>query len=207
MDSTILTDRFIWVYNDCVPPEKCQEIIDKFNASKSPDKKMGRTFEGVDTRIKESLDLNISNQNDWKELDRYFKDLVGHLIKEYVKHIKFSFSPYTSFKTGEVIEYDVPLNDHIYDTGYQIQRTEPGKGYIWHHDFAKERVLTYIIYLNDVREGWTQFYNGDQVAPKTGRCVIFPATWTYYHQGYPPKDTKYLVTGWVHSNFIEDDND
>ena len=204
MDSTILSDPFIWVYNDCVPREKCKEIIDRFEASNSPDKRPGRTFEGIDTSVKDSLDLNFSNQEDWQDLDKYFKDLVSHLIHEYTRHIQTAFASFTSFKTGETRLYEVPLDDHIYDTGYQIQKTEAGKGYIWHHDFDKERVLTYIVYLNDVVEGWTQFYNGDQVSPRAGRCVIFPATWTYYHQGYPPKNTKYLVTGWVHSNFPGD---
>ena len=27
--------------------------------------------------------------------------------------------------------------------------------------------------------------------------MIFPATWTYLHQGYPPKQNKYIVTGWI----------
>ena len=78
--------------------------------------------------------------------------------------------------------------------------------YVWHHDGQfdqfKTRELTYILYLNDVDEGWTQFYNGNQVSPRAGRVIIFPATWTYIHQGYPPKQTKYLMTGWLHANLL-----
>mgnify|MGYP003314544719 FL=1 len=59
--------------------------------------------------------------------------------------------------------------------------------------------MTYILYLNTVEEGWTQFYNGNQVSPKAGRLVFFPAIWTYLHQGYPPKQTKYIMTGWMHT--------
>ena len=99
-----------------------------------------------------------------------------------------------------------PQRESITDTGYQIQKTEPGKGYVWHHDGQfdqfKTRELTYILYLNDVDEGWTQFYNGNQVSPRAGRVIIFPATWTYIHQGYPPKQTKYLMTGWLHANLL-----
>ena len=86
---------------------------------------------------------------------------------------------------------------------YQIQKTEPGKGYIWHHDFVTSSIdniqhtrhLTFVFYLNTVDEGWTQFYNGDQIAPETGTVVIF-LTWTYVHQGFPPLQTKYIMTGW-----------
>ena len=68
------------------------------------------------------------------------------------------------------------------------------------------RYLTFILYLNSVEEGWTQFYNGNQVSPKAGRLVFFPATWTYVHQGYPPKQTKYLMTGWMHTKPKTDNN-
>ena len=97
-----------------------------------------------------------------------------------------------------------PLN--LMDTGYQVQRTDPDMGYTWHSDFAINniedaqctRLLTFIFYLNTVEEGWTQFYNGNQVSPQTGNAMLFPATWTYVHQGYPPKQPKYIITGWIH---------
>ena len=65
------------------------------------------------------------------------------------------------------------------------------------------RYLTFIWYLNTVDEGWTQFFNGNQVAPRQGRLLIFPSTWTYIHQGYPPKQTKYIITGWIQQNKIQ----
>ena len=112
------------------------------------------------------------------------------------------------FTTGKSFEYNLGTNN-VTDTGYQIQKTNSGKGYIWHndyeHDSQKSRMLTYIIYLNDVEEGWTQFYNGDQISPRAGRVVIFPATWTYVHQGYPPLQNKFLITGWIHSNLEPND--
>ena len=55
-DTTVLSDPFIWVYNDVVPEQKCKEIIDKFNTDGSPRKVKGRTFGGVDTNIKNSTD-------------------------------------------------------------------------------------------------------------------------------------------------------
>ena len=197
-DTTVLTDPFIWVYNDVVPEEKCKEIIDRFETDGSPNKQKGRTFGGVDTNIKNSLDLHISTESQWKDIDVYFKDLVGFLINEYNLHIQNSWS-FKSFTTGEIRQFEPPLAKNVHDIGYQIQKTNAGDGYVWHHDFENGRVLTYILYLNTVDEGWTQFYNGDQVSPTTGRCVIFPATWTYYHQGFPPKQTKYIMTGWIYS--------
>ena len=92
-----------------------------------------------------------------------------------------------------------------------MQRTQPHHGYGWHTDFWATnengiRILTFIFYLNTVREGWTQFYNGNQISPRAGRVIIFPATWTYVHQGYPPLQTKYLMTGWIYSNLKKNEN-
>ena len=105
-----------------------------------------------------------------------------------------------SFTTGEKIAIIPAFSKNTRDIGYQVQKTNPGEGYTWHHDYETGRILTFILYLNTVEEGWTQFYNGDQIAPQAGRCVIFPATWTYYHQGSPPLQTKYIMTGWVYSD-------
>jgi hypothetical protein len=100
------------------------------------------------------------------------------------------------------------------DSGYQIQRTNPNSGYSWHSDFNTikseienngVRMLTFIWYLNDiVEDGYTEFIDGTKIQPKTGRMVIFPACWTFFHRGYPPKsEIKYIATGWLHS-IVED---
>lgn len=199
-DTTVLSDPFIWVFNDVVPEQKCKEIIEKFDTDNSPRKVKGRTFGGVDFNIKNSTDLLIVKEPHWADIDIYFKDLVSFLINEYSQYIQNTFNTYKSFTTGQYRIFEPPLLKNVHDIGYQIQRTDVGDGYVWHNDYQKGRVLTYIVYLNTVDEGWTQFYNGDQVAPIAGRCLIFPATWTYFHQGFPPKQTKYLMTGWIYSD-------
>ena len=198
MDTTILTDPFIWVYNDVVPPEKCQEIIDKFENSKEHHE-AGITESGVRLDMKNSTDMT-SHHKGWEDIDSYFYELIGYLVKKYNEYLR-NYKTYHRF-TGAPSTYLSPDQacENLRDTGYQIQRTDPGKGYVWHHDYQTGRLLTFILYLNTVKEGWTQFWNGDQVEPKAGRCLIFPATWTYLHQGFPPKQTKYLMTGWLYEN-------
>ena len=197
-DSTILTDPFIWVYNDVVPQEKCQEIINKFDKDKRD--YQGFSTKGVDLSAKNSRDLLITVLDDWKEIDKYLKDLISHLLVEYCKHLR-SYKQFDNFTEFPSVYLSPDLAfDNFNDTGYQIQKTDPGKGYVWHNDYVPGRVMTFILYLNTVDEGWTKFWNGDQVSPQAGRCLIFPATWTYLHQGYPPKQTKYIMTGWLHDN-------
>ena len=157
------------------------------------------TAGGVQKNVKNSLDLFVTDLNDWKDVDDLFKDLIQHLIIQYSTHLKNS-SNLISFTENKQIPIAPALTSNVRDVGYQIQKTNPNDGYVWHSDYEIGRILTFILYLNTVEEGWTQFYNGDQVSPQAGRCVMFPATWTYYHQGYPPKQTKYIMTGWVYSD-------
>lgn len=89
--------------------------------------------------------------------------------------------------------------------GNKIQRTKVGQGYhVWHYESSSRpmsnRLLTYIVYLNDVEEGGeTEFlYQSKRYKPEQGTCVIFPAAFTHTHRGNPPiSNTKYILTGWV----------
>lgn len=197
MDTTILTDPYVWVMDNVIPNDKCREIIQRYEADTRH--YQGVTGGGVQLDIKDSLDLFVTDKEEWKDVDDLFKELIQHLMDNYLLHLRKAGN-LVSFTLGTQVEILPPLLTNIHDVGYQIQKTQPGKGYTWHNDSKSGRQLTFILYLNTVEEGWTQFYNGDQVSPQAGRCVIFPATWTYYHQGYPPKQIKYIMTGWISSD-------
>ena len=94
-------------------------------------------------------------------------------------------------------------NHSIY--GNKIQKTKVGGGYhVWHYEAmnreSANRLLTYIVYLNDVEEGGETelLYYPMRVKPKAGTCIIFPAAFTHTHWGNPPiSNEKYILTGWV----------
>ena len=206
IDSTIITDPYIFCLENTLSKYRCKKIIDKFEMS-ADKHHQGCTAGGVNLDVKNSTDLQISKHDDWKKEDNLFFNIINTSVQKYFEYLN-SKSNLQMFTTGKSFGYNLGTN-HVTDTGYQIQKTIPGKGYIWHndyeHDSQKSRMLTYILYLNNVEEGWTQFYNGDQISPRAGRVVIFPATWTYVHQGYPPLQNKYLMTGWIHANLEPND--
>ena len=189
---------FIYVADGALDQEFCKNVIEKFE--KDDRKKpgvMGREEEQrVDTSIKDSIDLYISSLSDWKEEDKVLFDSLHEHYGLYLDK-------------GKWRDTHRPGLGNMIDSGYQIQRTRPGSGYTWHHDTALGnyvqtkgiRSATYIWYLNDIDEdGYTEFIDGTKVQPKTGRICIFPATWTFIHRGYPPKNQiKYIVTGWMNS--------
>jgi hypothetical protein len=68
----------------------------------------------------------------------------------------------------------------------------------------KNRIITYLWYLNDVEEGGeTDFPDINiKVKPETGKLVLFPATWDFPHCGKMPiSSNKYIVTGWLYVDY------
>lgn len=87
----------------------------------------------------------------------------------------------------------------------KLQNIKVGEGYhTWHFEnsdrMLQERLLTFILYLNDVEEGGeTEFlYYPKRVKSQTGKLVLFPGSFTHTHRGNPPiSNEKYILTGWV----------
>ena len=184
---------FIYIADGTLEPEFCKNVIEKFE--KDDRKYQGTTGGGVDLDIKRSLDLFISDHSDWKSFDDVFFKSLNKNLNEYWKQLP------TIFKGGERVK---KLEN---DTGYQIQKTQPGDFYTWHNDASNDedgnsRVVTFIWYLNDITEGGeTVFINKCKIKPKKGSLLIFPATWTYPHCGMVPKShDKYIVTGWMYTS-------
>lgn len=88
---------------------------------------------------------------------------------------------------------------------FKMQRTDLREGYhMWHYESCNRemcnRLLTWMVYLNDVEEGGeTEFlYQSMRVKPKQGTLLIWPAGFTHTHRGNPPlSNPKYIVTGWT----------
>ncbi len=87
----------------------------------------------------------------------------------------------------------------------KIQKYKPNEGYhIWHNENSGgkstyKRHLVFMTYLNTVTSGGeTGFWDQKlKIKPKKGLTLIWPATWTHTHKGYPPlKQNKYIITGW-----------
>ena len=224
MDTTILTDPWIWVWNNALSDDFCDHLIEKFEEE---DKKgncgKGRTIaDDIDdgtplTNIKQSTDFAISDSKEWEEEDHFLHKTLTSMIHQYQDYVTNAIPLiHTPIGFVDTPPQRVNLIGHVgcnkngvTDTGFQMQRTQPHHGYGWHHDFWASnvngiRILTFIFYLNTVREGWTQFYHGDQIQPQKGRVMLFPSSATYYHQGYPPLDTKYIITGWLHKQISDD---
>ena len=182
---------FIYIQKDALPKSFCDNVIQKFELDDR--KRQGQVGSGVRLDIKRSCDLSITGKEDWESYDQAFFKSLNDALKEYLRFIP---EEYIQFKA---------LGRFEDDTGYQIQKTQPGDYYIWHHDQTKTRLVTFIWYLNDIKDdGYTEFIDGTRIQPEAGKLIIFPATWDFLHRGVSPKtETKYICTGWVHAQMMD----
>jgi hypothetical protein len=97
---------------------------------------------------------------------------------------------------------------------FNLQRYAPGEGFrAWHCDWTTtdeatepiRRVLAWILYLNSVEEGGTEFlWQEHHVEAVRGRMAIFPAGMSHVHRGrVSMKETKTIATGWVNVGSLE----
>jgi|TARA_B110000444_G_C18617334_1_gene490498 hypothetical protein len=184
--------EFIYECEDAFPVSFCNRVIEKFE--KSDLKFMGRTDAGINPQ-KKSTDLRIYDEPEWVEEEKSFHDMIRKAMKNYETFLlKMNIDDEVKKEMSEIL-----MCSHIHPP--QIQRTEPGQYYHWHHDqrapYNWDR-FTYIIYLNDVEKdsgGTTNFSCGKTIQPRVGKIVFFPSTWTYFHRGKTlEKGVKYIAT-------------
>ncbi len=145
---------------------------------------IGQTGAQTD-EIKRTMDLVVSDKDDWKDLDQVFFRCCAAALNEFRGRFDYFRG---SFK----------------DMGYQVQRYRQGEFYHWHidggsHQFS-QRQLVMLWYLNEVEQGGeTDFlYQGLSVKPETGKLVMFPPFWTHEHRArVVEQGVKYIATTWI----------
>jgi len=185
--------EFIYECEDVFPVSFCNRVIEKFE--KSDLKCGGIVGSGKNDHIqKESVDLRIYDEPEWVEEEKYFHVMIQKAMKNYET---FLLKMNVDDEVKKVLSRQL-MNTHVHPP--QIQRTEPGGYYYWHHDQTSPpnwSIFSYIIYLNDVEKdsgGTTEFSCGKIIQPKAGKIIFFPSTWTYLHRGKTlEKGIKYIA--------------
>ena len=173
----------------------CDHLIKKFE--NSPHKVQGTigSRRRVDKSIKNSIDYAFSHDKEWQLENNIIQSKLYDVVDPWMReHYKLTNLPWP--------------NGILSSSGFQIQKTVPGKvGYRWHSDehyhrdnvtgIIQRRYITYLWYLNDCEEGYTEFLDR-QIIPECGKLLLFFADPCMIHRGVPPKTgSKYIMTGWV----------
>jgi hypothetical protein len=188
---------FIGVFENTLRPETCDYYIKHFEKLKAlgfsykrsakEKGKLHKSDESINLLGGDSLSmllLGIGGKNDHTN---HFHEIFWEKYNEYAD----TYSILRTYPQHEMLSI-------------KVQKTLPTEGYhIWHSENSavnSPRVLAWMIYLNDVKEGGeTEFlYQSVRVSPKKGTLVIWPAAFTHVHRGNPPlSGTKYIMTSWL----------
>ena len=201
--------EFIYECENFLPVSLCAELIEKFE-SHHAHHIQGQTTNGYNGDVKRSTDLQLTHtQSEEYTIERILK-FTSHIPTKYLEYLKDN-----GLDNGDTFKQ--LFERGFYVTPPQLQKTKTGEFFRWHSDDIikkNSRLLTFIIYLNDVEEGaggTTDFLCGKSVRPETGKLIVFPATWTYIHRGKcVERGTKYILTSFVWSEkpnlMIKDSN-
>ena len=178
----------------------CKDIIEKFNDEPH---RYNEVYKNNNCKnIKNTTNFHITKTNEnWHKIFTFLNKELTYCLEEYVAQFRI-----TDTEPNININYNI-INSKLYIYNFTIQKYERNTGKcLYHHDFSVDyskkqmRLLTYIWYLNDVKEGGeTVFFGKYSIKPETGKLLIFPASWLYpYCENIPLSSDKYIITGWIY---------
>ena len=187
-------NNFVGVYDNYITQEECNKAIKLYeneNKFKNTFSRINAENASILQKQDQQFFANSNNLNVWWE------DL-----KPMIVNFDLAWKNYIQ-TTGAKDAYG---GQPYHYTVLKIQKTLPTEGYhVWHVEHGDEtdtalRAFVFSIYLNDVDEGGeTEFLHfSRRIKPKTGRIVIWPASFPYLHRGNPPlSGDKYILTSWM----------
>ena len=102
MDTTILTDPWIWVWNNALSDDFCDHLIDKFekeaasggeNSLVRKGRTIGDTYGSEDLtghRIKQSDDFAISDSEEWRDEDNFLHKTLTQMLNAYQESVSYT---------------------------------------------------------------------------------------------------------------------
>ena len=136
----------------------------------------------IDKSYKESLDLDFIDDS----LCIAFNPHLIKAIKEYEKKYKV---------VSELAAYSIIENPRIqyYKKGWGFKK--------WHceRSWNTNRMLVWMVFLNDVEDGGTEFmYQKIKIPARKGLFLMWPSDFTHTHRGIISQTKeKYILTGWL----------
>jgi hypothetical protein len=219
------THDFIEVYDNALPRDTCAQLVAAFEASGAA--VPGRVGGGVLPELKDSRDIQITGNPDWREAENALNRAVFTGLLSYLRTYRHALIaplmlqvPGADGKLRRIAAEDFDgMNDEALANlvravmrpgAINLQRYTAGQGGYpyWHCELyprdpsceTLHRHVLWTLYLNDgFAAGETEFlYQGRKIVPKAGSLLIAPAAFTHTHRGNRPEGgDKYIATSWI----------
>ena len=216
---------FIEIYDGALSRDTCAQLVAAFEASGAA--VPGRVGGGVLPELKDSRDIQISGQPEWRDAENALNNAVFAGLLAYLRKYRYALiAPLMLQVTGadgkprRIAAEDFDAMDDaalanlvrtvLRPGAINLQRYTAGQGGYpyWHcelypRDAGAEtlhRHVLWTLYLNDGFEaGETEFiYQQRKIAPRAGSLLIAPAAFTHTHRGNRPEGgDKYIATSWI----------
>tara|TARA_R100001480_G_scaffold61932_3_gene74304 strand:+ start:516 stop:1097 length:582 start_codon:yes stop_codon:yes gene_type:complete len=182
-------DESSFIDSSFIPKEVCDNLISYYKDNKEYAIDGDVLVNGVRKKvveIKDSIDLPVSFiEKDSRVLE--YRIHLQNSLKQYLD--KYTFA-------NKIPKFNITRN-------LNIQYYPKHGGYRdWHFERGSlntiTRCLVFMTYLNDVKEGGTEFlYQKTRAKAKKGLTLIWPSDWTHTHRGVQnDHGEKYIITGW-----------
>jgi len=182
-------ESFIGVYDHTLSKQECERAIELFETS--PQRRGTLYGDGgktvVQDYIKSDIEMIGTQFGDGTEVSDIIEKGLKTGLEQY--HQKHHFALEHIEHWGVDSHYNFQKYENPHD-GFKQWHTEQGGA------ITSKRILAWMIYLNNAKSG-TDFLYYPTTKAKTGRCVIWPASWTHTHRSQSNKGLKYIATGWI----------
>jgi hypothetical protein len=176
----------IRVYDNALDNKICTLLIQKFEELKGDQERVEQQ------RKPDFTQLNLTQiSNKTPELNYLHQFLIKSALeykKKYYSHIgDWKFPTKNGFEEFRVKRYLNNGND-VFERHIDV------------NDYASaRRYLSFLWYLNDVKDGGETVFDNLTIKPETGKLIIFPPMWMFPHSGEcPVSNTKYIVSTYLH---------
>ena len=168
-----------------IPNKICDSLVDYFNTNKDKAEEGNFTNPNekiTNKKVKESLDLGLYNVPDKEVVD--YRIALQKVLELYIKKYP-EVNYYAKFNVENLCIQHYPKKG-----GYKVWHFERGS------KLNAKRVLVFMTYLNNVKDGGTYFKYQKTLTPaKKGLTLIWPTDFTHIHKGQITNKEKTIVTG------------
>ena len=194
MSKDVYYEDFIGFYENQFPDRLCDALVDVFTQVEN---EQSIDIQRINAVERSDCSINLQCFANGSNITVRCNDLIFDSFHHYADN------------------YPILKKCSVFNPTLKLQKTISGGGFHnWHNekplsinDCDKDRLLAWMVYLNDDYEGGeTEFnYLSKRIEPKKGTLLMWPTGFTHTHRGgMVVSGKKYILTGWIYYSGVDE---